>query len=155
MLFLRLSIQFSLSVKLIHSHLPPATVSFFTSEVTIFLGFFYFVHGGSIREILNLTRWNAFFLLHSFDRVCHADVLLNTELLKIFLEVRYTVAHLVSCFDQFSIDFVFVNIDLAILKVFYFFDCLSSPFLVKLPLLFTFLHPLFHESLIFKQLRLL
>lgn len=133
---------------MIHSHFSSSTVPLFASKIAILLSFFDLIHRSSVGEILNLAWWYTLLLLHALDCIGHADVLLDPKFLEILLEIRDAVAHLISCLVQFSVEFVFVDVNLAIFKIFYLFDSLGSTFLVKIPLLLSFLHPFFHKSLI-------
>ena len=137
-----------MGVQLIHSHFPSPTVPLFPSKIAILLCFFNLVHRSSVGEILDLAWWYPLLLLHALDCIGHADVLLNTKFLEILLEIGDAVAHLISCLVQFGVYFALVDVNLAIFEIFYFFNGLGSTFLVEIPLLVSFLHPFFHESLI-------
>jgi hypothetical protein len=75
--FISFSIELSLGILLINDHLSATTVTVFTSEIAIFLGFFDLIHHCGIREVLNLAWRNSFLLLLLFDGLIHTDTLLN------------------------------------------------------------------------------
>jgi len=68
-IFTSLLIKLSLGILLVNNHLSAATIALFPSKIRVFLSFLDFVHGGGIREILDLTWRNTtflFLLLNSF-----------------------------------------------------------------------------------------
>ena len=79
---------------------------------------------------MNLTRGNAFFLFLFFYGVFHAGALLDALFLKIFVEFGDAVDLLGRRIDQLIFQSRFVDIDFAILEVFYFFDALLALLLI-------------------------
>jgi hypothetical protein len=119
------------------------SLTLFASEVSILFGFFDLVHGGSVREVLNLARRDSFFLLLLLDGVVHVDVLLDTQLLKVFLELTYAVLHFRGgCIEGIG-QFLFVDIYFTVFKELNFVNSFLSAYLVSSPVLFAFSLPFF------------
>ena len=78
---------------MVNGKLASSTLTFFACEVTLLLRLFDLVHRGRVREVLDLTKWNALFLLLPFDSVVNIDIRLNSELLEVLVEVTDTVFH--------------------------------------------------------------
>lgn len=133
---------------LINDHLSPSTISFFASKVAVFLRLFNLVHRCSVRKVLNLARWDSFFLFLPLDSLFHADTLLNTKFLEVLFElINPVLLFELSCLEG-CVKHRFVDVDFAILEVLHFFNRLLSFDLILAPVFFAFFHPILHESLI-------
>ena len=133
---------------LIDGHLASTTFTLFTGKVRIFFRFFDLVHSCSIREVLDLSRRDAFLFLLFFDGLVHCDVLLNTELLQVFLKLDESRLLLFMGRNKFFIQLVSPDVHLAVLKILNLPDAISAFVLIDLPIPGALSLPLFHESLI-------
>jgi hypothetical protein len=77
-LFKLFSIKSFLNFQLIHLHFPVSSFSFFACKLIIVFGFFNFVHGSSIGEVLDLTRRNSFLFFLSSNGILDRNTLFNT-----------------------------------------------------------------------------
>lgn len=77
-LFKLFSIKSFLNFELIDLHFSVSSFSFFACKLIIVFGFFNFVHGSSIWEVLDLTRRDSFLFFLSSDSVLDRNALFNT-----------------------------------------------------------------------------
>jgi hypothetical protein len=78
--------------------------------------------------------------------------LLYAKFLQIFVEITDAVNFLCGRRQEFILKLGLINVDLTIFKVFNLGDGFSAFLLVLTPVLFAFLRPLLHKSLILHQL---
>ena len=91
-----LPVEAYLSPTLVNDELSTPTLSLLPSKVTYLLRLLNLVHRGWEGEVLDLTRWDSFFLFLLLYGVIHIDVLLNAKLLKVIVKFIESMAHL-SC----------------------------------------------------------
>jgi hypothetical protein len=96
---------------LVDDHLSAATISLFSCKVSILFGFFDLVHSCSIREVLNLAWWNSFLFLLLLDGLFHADTLLDSKLLEIFLKVADSVNLFECSLIKFILELILVDFE--------------------------------------------
>ena len=90
--FLQLfGIESFLDFKLINFHFPVSSFSFLTCKLIIILGFFDFIHCSGVREVLDLSRRNAFLFFLSLYGVLDTDTFFNTKFSHIFMELVNTI----------------------------------------------------------------
>jgi hypothetical protein len=95
-----------------------------------------------------LTRWDAFLFLLSLDGILDRDVLLNTQLLHVFMELIYAGNHVCSVMLKLLVKVLLVNCDFTVIKVLLSGDFFSSSLTIDLPILFALVFPLFVERLV-------
>ena len=150
--FLLLLIKALLGVGLVDGELPSPTLPLFSSKVALFLCFLDFVHRGREGEVLDLARRDALLLLHALYRIIHVNVLLNTQLLEIFLELIATVSHFGGGLVELPIQLILVEVDLAVLEVLLAGDVVEASLSVGSPVLSAFFLPLLHKFLVLTEL---
>ena len=77
-LFKLFSIKSFLNLQLIYLHFSVSSFSFFACKLIIVFGFFNFVHGSSIGEVLDLTRRDSFLFFLSSNSILDRNALFNT-----------------------------------------------------------------------------
>ena len=147
-----LLIKALLGVGLVDGELSSPTLPLFPSKVTLFLCFLYFVHRGREGEVLDLARRDALLLFHALYRIIHVNVLLNSQLLEIFLELIETVSHFGGGLIEFPIQLIFVEVDLAVFKVLLASDIVEASLSVGSPVLSALFLPLLHKLLVLAEL---
>lgn len=85
--FFFLLVQQRLGSGLVYHKFSPPSFPFFACEVTLLLCLLDLVNRSRIGEVLDLTRRDAFLLVHLFHGVLHVCVLLNAKLLEVLLEL--------------------------------------------------------------------
>ena len=150
--FLLLLIEALLGVSLVDGELPSPTLPLFSSKVALFLGFLDFVHRGWEGEVLDLARRDALLLLHALYRIIHVNVLLNTQLLEVFLELIETVSHFGGGLVELPIQLILVEVDLAVLEVLLAGDVVEASLSVGSPVLSALFLPLLHKLLVLSEL---
>jgi hypothetical protein len=70
-LLICLLVERSLCIELIDDHLSAAAITLLSCKVRILLGFFDFVHSGSVGEVLNLSWGDAPLFLLLLDSLLH------------------------------------------------------------------------------------
>ena len=116
------------------------------------LGLLDLVHGGWEGEILDLAWRDALLFFHALDGILHVDILLDTELLEILIELADAIPHLRCSFVELLCQLGLVEVDLAILEVLLARHGVLALLAVHLPVHLAFLLPLFHEVLVFTKL---
>jgi hypothetical protein len=86
-------IEALLNFPLVNQLLPISSFSLLCSKLIVILSLFDLVHSGGVREVLNLSRWNAFFLLLPLDGLFNRDVLLDTLPRHVFVELIDSLIH--------------------------------------------------------------
>ena len=147
-----LLIEAFLGVGLIDGELPPPTLPLLSSKVALLLCFLDLVHRGWEGEVLDLARRDALLLLHALYRVIHVNVLLNTQLLEIFLELIATVSHFGGGLVELPIQLILVEVDLAVLEVLLAGDVVEASLSVGSPVLSALVLPLLHKLLVLSEL---
>jgi hypothetical protein len=104
LLFSLLLIKRLLDLSLVDHHLAVSPFSLFASELVVVLGLFDLVHGCSVREVLELTRWNSFLLFLTRHSLLYCDVFLDSELSQVFLELFNSLDHVVGVVYKLSVE---------------------------------------------------
>ena len=94
---------------------------------------------------MDLAWRDAFLFFHALDCFVEVRVFLNTEFLKVLIELIDTVLQFFCRLIQLKVQFIFVGLNLAVLKVLHSGDGVGAFLLVFLPVLVTFGHPLIHK----------
>lgn len=136
---------------LIDMHLPKTSFPLLSSELIAVLGLLDLVHGGGIREVLDLARRNACFFLLLLYSLLDSYVLLNTKLLHVLLEPLEAFLLVFVMEFQLFLQAILVDVDFPIFKVELSCNFFSSSLSVCFPVAFALSHPLFHELLVFFQ----
>lgn len=94
---------------------------------------------------MDLAWRDAFLFFHALDCFVEVRVFLNTEFLKVLIELIDTVLQFFCRLIQLKVQFIFVGLNLAVLKVLHTRDGIGTFLLVFLPVLVTFGYPLIHK----------
>ena len=121
-------------------------------ELIVVFGFLDFVHRGCIREILNLSRRNAFLFLLPLNGFLNGDVLFDSLPGHVLLELINALVHIRGVLDHGPSQLVLVQLDLPVLEVELPFDLLGPDLPVVLPVLASVCLPVLHELLVLLQL---
>lgn len=94
---------------------------------------------------MDLAWRDAFLFFHALDCFVEVRVFLNTEFLKVLVELIDTVLQFFCRLVQLIVQLIFVGLNLAVLEVLNTGDGVGAFLLVFLPVLVTFGHPLIHK----------
>jgi len=94
---------------------------------------------------LDLAWWDAFLFFHALDCFVEVRVFLNTEFLKVLVELIDTVLQFFCRLVQLKVQLILVSLNFAVLEVLHTGDGIRAFLLVFLPVLVTFSHPLIHK----------
>ena len=92
-IFCFLLVEAPLGSLLVDGKLASSTLALFAREVALLFRLFDLIHRGWERKVLDLTRWDALFLLLAFDSVVNIDISLNSELLEVLIEFTDAIFH--------------------------------------------------------------
>lgn len=112
-----LGVKCGLDGPLVNEHLTVSSLTLFASKLIIVLGFFDLVHGGSVREILDLPWRDSFLLIHPLHSLSDGDVLLDTEFVHILVEGFHAVDHIIGIEVKFTFKLVLVDSDFPVVEV--------------------------------------
>jgi len=141
-----------LDLPLVDQHFSISPLPLLACELVIVLGFLNLIHGGSVGEVLDLARWDPFLLLLPLNSLLDGDILLNTKLLHIFLEVFVALDHLHGVLVELLVQLILENLNLSIFKVHLSCDLFGPCLSILLPVLLALLFPLLHELLVLIEL---
>ena len=137
---------------MIHLHLSDSAFSLLSSEFIAVLRFLNLVHCGCVREVLDLAWGTSSLFLLLLNRVLDTDILLNTQLLHVFMELFNAFNHFLIMDHHLFLEVVSVDLNFSILKVELSCYLFGPGFSIDLPALLALGHPLLHEGLILPQL---
>lgn len=151
-LFFLLGVQHFLNLYLVHLHFTVSSITFFSSKLVVVLSLLDLIHGGSIREVLDLAGWDAFLLLLSLNGILDGDVLFNSQLPQVFMEFLDAQLHVLGVVVELFCQRVLIDLDLSVFEVLAPGNLACSSVLILLPVLEASLVPFFHERLVFLHL---
>lgn len=82
-----LRIKGFLNPELVNLELSVSPLALLTSVLVTELCLLDLVHRSSVREVLDLARWDAFLLLLSLDSLLNCNVFFNSQLSQVFMEL--------------------------------------------------------------------
>ena len=94
---------------------------------------------------MDLAWRDAFLFFHALDCFVEVRVFLNTEFLKVLIELIDTVLQFFCRLVQLIVQLIFVGLNFAVFEVLHSGDGVGAFLLVFLPVLVTFGHPLIHK----------
>lgn len=144
-LFSLFGVESLLNLPLVDEHLPVPALALLAGKLVVVLGLLDFVHGGRVREVLDLPRRNALLFLLPLDGILDRNVLLDAQLLHVLLELLEADGHFLGVADQLFLQVVLVELDPTVLKVVLTRNLLGAHISILLPILLALGLPLLHE----------
>ena len=144
-LFSLFGVESLLDLPLVDLHLPVSALALLACELVVVLCLLDFVHGGCVREVLDLSWWNAFLFFLPLDSVLDRNVLLDAQLLHVLLELVEADDHFLGVTHQLFLQVVLVELDPAVLEVVLTRNLLGAHIPILLPILLALGQPLLHE----------